>query len=63
MADPNEPVQHQPNVADDPKGQKSDPRGVPIETTGKPMDDKTGLPKTAEDQAKQDERLRDLKGE
>jgi hypothetical protein len=40
-----QPVQHQPNVADDPKGQKSGVRGVPIEPGGKELDDKTGLPK------------------
>lgn len=64
MADENDkPVQHQPNVADDPKGQKSGVRGVPTETTGKPMEDKTGLPKSAEEQEKVDQRLRELKGE
>jgi hypothetical protein len=63
MADDTEPVQHQPNVADDPKGQKSGVRGVPIERTGKPMDDATGLPKSEKDQAKVDEQLRELKGE
>jgi hypothetical protein len=56
------PVQHQPNVADDPKGQKSDVRGVPIEPSGKEVDDKTGLPKPEserqriKDQARENQR-------
>jgi hypothetical protein len=43
-----QPVQHQPNVADDPKGQHSGVRGVPVEVQGKTMEDATGLPKTGE---------------
>lgn len=52
MADHDEPVQHQPNVADDPKGQKSGVRGVDIEPSGKTMDDATGLPKSEAERQK-----------
>jgi hypothetical protein len=47
------PVQHQPNVADDPKGQPSPVRGVPVHLTGKPQDDATSLPKAPEALQKQ----------
>lgn len=40
------PVQSQPNVADDPAGQKSGVRGVPVHLQGKTMDDATGMPKS-----------------
>lgn len=54
------PVQHQPNVAHDPLGQKSVVRGVPVELHGKTVDDATGLPKSDEELAKQEKRAREI---
>jgi hypothetical protein len=54
------PVQHQPNVAHDPLGQKSTVRGVPVELHGKTVDDATGLPKSDEELAKQERRAREI---
>jgi hypothetical protein len=54
------PVQHQPNVAHDPLGQKSIVRGVPVVLHGKTVDDATGLPKSDEDLAKQEKRAREI---
>jgi hypothetical protein len=54
------PVQHQPNVAHDPIGQKSVVRGVPVELHGKTVDDATGLPKSDEELAKQEKRAREI---
>ena len=57
-----QPVQHQPNVANDPKGQKSNVRGAAIEPTGKTMDDATGLPKPEEERQKINDQARANQG-
>jgi hypothetical protein len=62
MTDESKPVQHQPNVADDPHGQKSDVRGVPIEPGGKELDDKTGLPKPEAERQKIQDQARENQG-
>lgn len=63
MADEKEqPVQHQPNVANDPKGQKSNVRGAPIEPTAKTTDDTTGLPKPEQERQKINDQARANQG-
>jgi hypothetical protein len=63
MADEQEtPVQHQPNVAEDPKGQKSNVRGAAIEPAGKTVDDATGLPKPEEERQKVNDQARANQG-
>lgn len=54
------PVQHQPNVADDPLGQKSNVRGVPVHLEGRTVDEKTGMPKPAEDLKAQHEQAQEI---